>query len=252
VARQLASIHHRIAPTPSPTLGKAILTHNALDIRSKERVKDGEDRCLGFGTPCEVERALECRPWMMTLVFEEVLRPGYFLEWDNFPYPESLTSDGKFTGEIWMTLAYPPARNPNFGSEYCETHMGAHFGVYRDDGKKEKFVGMVPPEHANRGVLYESFQVQALRKWAPVRTYHRILANAVPGKRWRLYLELLCRHGVEETVASNQAFALLVTIADPMRKAPVYDEMTRSLRSRFQTQNLSLRAGVRVQSPVRG
>jgi hypothetical protein len=61
-------------------------------------------------------------------------------------------------------------------------------------------------------------------------------------------LELLCRHGVEQTVASSQPFALLLTIADPKRTAPVYDEMTRSLRSRFQTQSLTLRTNVRVQS----
>jgi hypothetical protein len=252
ISRQLASIHHRITPTPSPTLARAILTHNALDIRTKERVKDGDDRYVGFGTPLEMERALECTPWMMTLVFEEVLRPGYYLEWDNFPYPESLTANGRYSGEIWMTLAYPPARNTNFGSEYCETHVSAHFGVYTGDGKAEKFDGKVPPEHANKGQLYESFQVKNLRKWAPVRTYHRLLPKGVVGKRWRLCLELLCRHGVEQTVASSQPFALLLTIADPERKAPVYDEMIRNLRSRFQTQNLTLRTGVRVQSAARG
>jgi hypothetical protein len=79
-----------------------------------------------------------------------------------------------------------------------------------------------------------------------------MLAKGVAGKRWRLCLELLCRHWVEQTVASSQPFALLLTIADPERKAPVYDEMIRSLRSRFQTQNLTLRTGVRVQSAARG
>lgn len=251
ISRQLASVHHRITPTPSATLARAILTHNALDIRTRERVKDGEDHYVGFGTPLEVERALECRPWMMTLVFEETLRPGYYLEWDNFPYPESLTSSGRYTGEIWMTLAYRPARNASFGSEYCETHVSAHFGVYTGDGDGEAFKGMVPPEHANPGQLYESFQVQSLRKWAPVRTYHRLLSKGITGKRWRLCLELLCRHGVEHTVASSQPFALLLTIADPNQKAPVYDEMIRSLRSRFQTQNLTLRTGVRVHSAAR-
>ena len=34
-----------------------------------------------------------------------------------------------------------------------------------------QFVGLVPPEHKNAGELYESYQVEKLRKWAPVRTY---------------------------------------------------------------------------------
>lgn len=247
IARQLASIHHRITPMPSATLARAILTHNAVDIRTRERVKDLDDHYLGFGTPLDIERALECDPWKMTLVFEEVLRPGYFLEWDNFPYPESLTSGDKFRGEIWMTLAYPPARNPSFGSEYCETHVNASFGTYNE---REEFKGQVPVEHANKGLLYESFQVKALRKWASVRTYHRLISPPVRAKRWRLRVELLSRHGVENTRASNQPFALLLTISDPEHRAPVYDEMSRSLRTRFQTQNLTLRASVRVQSQI--
>ena len=88
--------------------------------------------------------------------------------------------------------------------------------------------------------------MQALRKWAPVRTYHRLIPNGAIGKRWRLYVELLCRHGVEESRASNQPFALLLTISDPEKKAPVYDEMARSLRTRFQTQNLAVRPSVRL------
>ncbi len=247
VARQLAWIHHGLTPTPSAMMARAILTHNALDVRSGGRVQDQDDRCLGFGMPHNIDRALECDPWKMTMVFEEVLRPGYFLEWDSFPFPESLMSNGKFKGEIWMTLAYPPARNPDFGAEYCETHVDAHFGVYVDKNGKDKFKGQVPVEHPNKGRLHEAFQVQALRKWAPVRTYHRRITNGIEGKRWRLYVELLCRHGVEEAKASNQPFALILTIADPERKAPIYDEMARILRTSFQTQNLSIRPSVRVQ-----
>ena len=246
VARQLASIHHRITPAPTATLARAILTHNAVDIRTRERVKDTDDHYLGFGTPLDIDRALECAPWKMTLVFEEVMRPGFFLEWDHFPYPESLTDGDRYRGEIWMTLAYRPARNSSYGSEYCETHVDAHFGVYRDGKDGEDFKGMVPVEHPNKGLLFESFQVQALRKWAPVRSYHKLIPNGVQGKRWRLYVELLCRHGVEQTTVSKQPIALLLTIADPAKRAPVYDEMVRSLRTRFQTQNLAVRPSLRV------
>ena len=249
VSRQLAYVHHRITPSPSSTLARAILTHNARDIRTGGRVADQDDHYLGFGTPLDIDRALECNPWTMTMVFEESIRPGYYLEWDKLPYPESLTKNGKFRGEIWMTLAYPPLRNPNWGSEYCETHVSAHLGVYRDDKKKgEVFSGEVPPEHANPRQLYESFQVSHLRKWAPVRTYYRELKRGIAGKRWRLVLELLCRHGVEQLDAVSQPFALLVTISDPDKKAPVYDEMSRHLRSRLQTQNLTLRSIVRTRA----
>lgn len=107
VSRKLAYIYDRVTPVPSPTLARALLTHNARDLRTRDRVLDEDNYCLGFGTPIDIDLSLRCQSWYSTMVFEETLRPGYELEWDYFPYPESLHRDGKFRGEIWMTLAYP-------------------------------------------------------------------------------------------------------------------------------------------------
>ncbi len=154
-----------------------------------------------------------------------------------------------------MTVAFAPARGARWGSEYCETHIDAHFGVYHDrvnrkTGEiKSEFKGLVPPEHKNRGILYESYQVENLRKWAPVRTYYGNLGNnGESGTRWRLMLRLLTRHGIEDSESFRpQPFSLIVTISDPERRAPVYDEMARSVRNRFQSQNLGIRASARIQ-----
>lgn len=248
IARQLAHIHHSITPSPSPTVARAVLIHCARDIRTGGRVSDGSDHFLGFGTPLNIGQALECNPWTMTLVFEETLRPGYFLEWDHFPYPQSLVKDGLFFGEIRMTLAYPPMRDPDWGSEYCETHIDASFGLYRNQKGTEKYASQVPLEHKNTGMLYESFQVQNLRKWSPVRTYHRLIDRGIGGLRWRLFVKLLSRHDVDHGALSSQPFALLLTISDPDRAAPVYDEMVQVLRNRFQTQNLVVRPRVRIEA----
>ncbi len=248
VARQLAHIYHSITPAPSLTVARAVLTHCARDLRTRQRVPDGEDHYFGFGTPLSVRAALECTPWAMTLVFEEHLRPGYYLEWDDFPYPPSLTANDRFRGEIAMTLAFPPKRNGDFGAEYCETHIDASFGVFVDGDGEENFKGQVPVEHARASELYESFQVKYLRKWAPVRTYYRSLPTGVRGKRWRLKVRLLCRHDVNLALTEPQSFALILTIGDLDHRAPVYDEMARILHARFRTQNLTLRPTVRVQA----
>ena len=77
-----------------------------------------------------------------------------------------------------MTVAFRPAAGRRWGTEYCETNIDAHFGIYREQKARKtgvvttKFVGLVPPEHKNVGLLYESYQVEKLRKWAPVRTYY--------------------------------------------------------------------------------
>jgi serine protease AprX len=252
VARQLAHIYHSITPTPSATVARAILTHCARDLRTNDRVPDGEDHYFGFGMPVAVRSALECKPWSMTLVFEEQLRPGYFLEWNDFPYPPSLLADGKYNGEISMTLAFPPRRNADYGAEYCETHIEASFGVFTDGKEGEEFHGQVPVEHSRAQELYESFQVKNLRKWAPVRTHYRLLPRGVTGKRWRLKVRLLSRHATAQTVTATQSFALILTIADPRKQAPVYDEMAQILRTRFQTNNLTLRPTVRVQTQSNG
>lgn len=255
VARSLAQIYHQISPTPTPVLARALLTHHARDPRTLSRVPAGEEDFLGFGRPVPPPYCLVCEPHQSTLVFEDQLRPGFFLEWDDFPYPPSLRRGGKYFGEVTMTIAFAPARGSRWGSEYCETHIDAHFGVYRTvvsrkDGKeKEKFIGLVPPEHAQPGRLYEEVQVRELRKWAPVRTYHGDLAGGKRGDRWRLKVQLLTRHGIEaHEAAQSQPFALIVTIADPQRKAPVYDEMSRIIHNQYRSQNLNLRTGARLRA----
>ncbi len=193
VSRTLAQIYHRITPTPSPVLARALLTHHARDPRSGLRVPDGDENFFGFGLPATVPYCLECTPYTSTSVFDDVLRPGYYLEWNDFPYPPSLYRNGRYFGEIWMTVAFAPARGSRWGTEYCEAHIDAHFGVYRQQTSKKtgaassKFLGLVPPEHKNPGLLYESHQIEKLRKWAPVRTYYGDLGkNGERGNRWRL------------------------------------------------------------------
>ena len=141
------------------------------------------------------------------------------------------------------------------GVEYCETHIAAHFGVYRKQRSrttgliKLKFFGLVPPEHKNSGELYELYQVEKLRKWAPVRTYYGDMGNGARGERWRMMLRLLTRHGIEDEEAFKpQPFSLIVTIADPDKKARVYDEMAQIVRNRFQSHNITVRTAARVKT----
>ena len=105
VSRTLAQIYHQITPAPSPVLARALLTHHARDPRHGGRVADGDENYYGFGLPASAPYCLECNSYTSTLVFEDSLRPGYFLEWDDFPYPASLRKDGRYFGEVWMTVA---------------------------------------------------------------------------------------------------------------------------------------------------
>ena len=254
ISRALAQVHHHITPTPSPVLARALLTHHARDPRTKGRVPDLDENYFGFGIPMSVPYCLQCTPHCSTLVFEDQLRPGFFLEWADFPYPPSLKRGGRYYGEIAMTVAFAPARSGRFGTEYCETHIDAHFGVYYERTNRktgevtEQFKGLVPPEHRNKGALHEELQVEQRRKWAPVRTYFGDLnPKGERGQSWRLMLRLLTRHGIESQESFKpQPFALIITISDPEKKAPVYDEMARIVRTRFQADNMTVRAAARI------
>jgi hypothetical protein len=75
------------------------------------------------------------------------------------------------------------------------------------------------------------------------------MGNGERGERWRMMLRLLTRHGIEDEDAfAPQPFSLIVTIADPEEEARVYDEMAQIVRTRFQSQNLTVRAAARIQS----
>jgi hypothetical protein len=232
------------------------LTHHARDPRTGDRVPDGEENYFGFGRPAAAPLCLECTPYSSTLVFDDVLRPGYFLEWDSFPYPPSLKRKGRYFGDIWMTVAFAPTLGDQWGTEYCGAHIDASFGVYfwqtsRETGERSfKFKGLVPPEYRNPGQMYESYQVEKMRKWAPVRTYYGSLTDTgVRGERWRLVVRLLTRLSVDaEESFKPQPFSLIITIADPKRAAPVYDEMAQIISSRFQAENLAVRAAARIRA----
>jgi hypothetical protein len=80
-----------------------------------------------------------------------------------------------------------------------------------------------------------------------VRTYYGNFNDGERGERWRMMLRLLTRHSIEdENAFAPQSFSLIVTISDPEKKARVYDEMAQIVRNRFQSQNLTVRAAVRV------
>ncbi len=256
ISRTLAQIYHQVTPTPSPVLARALLTHHARDPRTGDRVPDGDENFFGFGLPATVPYCLECSPHSSTLIFEDTLRPGYYLEWDDFPYPAALHREGRYYGQVWMTVALAPSRGGRWGTEYCETHIDAHFGVYASKTSRQtgdvsvQFNGLVPPEHKNPGLLYESYQVEKLRKWAPVRTYFGDLGErGKRGLRWRLKVQLLTRHGIEDQEAFKpQPFSLILTIADPLKKAPVYDQMAQTVHNRFQAQNIVVRAASRIRT----
>ena len=57
------------------------------------------------------------------------------------------------------------------------------------------------------------------------------MSRGVQGKNWRLYLSVQHRSGAPTAIA--QKAVLIITVVDPLKKAPVYDEMSPSEEWRF-------------------
>ncbi|MGQ7113230.1 S8 family peptidase, partial [Escherichia sp. TWPC-MK] len=125
---------------------------------------------LGFGLPSENSNdILMCSENDITLVFKSKIVDGLHLEMIDFPYPESLIKNGKYTGEIYMTLAYNPPLDINYGQEYCRTNIDVSFGTYKyDSDGNVSFKGQVPLER-NWGEKFEKEQIQNGFKWSPIK-----------------------------------------------------------------------------------
>jgi len=230
VASILASIRSGTAAPMSRTLAKALLVHSAA-LRHGP-IDAAELRYRGFGVPGDPSDVLTCPPWQATLIFEPELQPSkkIFARAD-FPIPKCFRRpDGRVEGEFLMTLVYDPPLSPSAGAEYCQTNVDVSLGTY-DPGKdgKRAHDWKVPPEPKDYGKLYEEHLVEHGFKWSPVKVYRSAL-EATSGKQWRLRLDLLYRASVQPA-AEPQRAALVVTLFDPARQKPVYDEVVRAMRT---------------------
>ena len=138
--QKFASIYDEMAEKDI-LLAKAMLIHSAR-MNSRDLLEQNQDniKYYGFGMPSvSVQDILQCS--------EDEVTQGSHLEMYDFPYPKSLIRDGKYFGEIGMTLAYNPIVDDRYGREYCRTNIDVSFGVYRvGNNGKTNFSGCVPLE----------------------------------------------------------------------------------------------------------
>jgi len=181
------------------------------------------------------------------LVFEPDLRTGFWFGKENFPIPSCLrTSDGKVRGEFVMTLVYDPPLDSAFGAEYCRTNVEASLGTFGPDKHgKLRHIGRVPPEPGDINQMYEKNLVEHGFKWSPVKVYRKRIPRGVLGEEWRL--RMLVQHRSDFQSDRPQPAALLVSVQDPDKKAPVYDDVVTAMaRGGWVAADLQLRQGIRL------
>ncbi len=245
VSYKLAKIYNDLDNKDLLT-AKAFLIHNAR-INSKDIDLDTDDiNYYGFGKPSyDVENILQCSDNEITLMFKQKVIRGTHLEMIDFPFPKSLIVDGKYTGEIFMTLVYNPSLNQNYGSQYCRTNFEVSFGTYkiREDGKID-FKGQVPLEKV-WSERYERSRITHGFKWNPIKSYYREIKNGISlADGWKIRIDAYER---DYEQPRNHEFVLLITIRGDKDKQ-VYTEVVNELREKgFITQNLQTKYQVQQQ-----
>lgn len=131
-------------------------------------------------------------------------------EWTKRPFPIPdvlLTPEGKFRGEVYLTVAYAPPVNPAFGAEAVRYDVAGSFGAIRVVNGKEKF-STITPQHKAPGASYWEKDQIADGKWAPVKTYFGRYVQGVQGGTWALRLTLTERV-TNEINKEQRAYAII-------------------------------------------
>ncbi|WP_372165319.1 S8 family peptidase [Xanthomonas euvesicatoria] len=223
----------------NPSLVKALTLHAAAlnsGVRSVE-----ERHYFGHGIPLGSVSALFCRPDTFTLLFEANLRQGVDWAKDEYPIPDCLkTADGKFRGEVIITMCYPSPCDIKFGEEYVQHEVEMSFGTFdldfSEDPPRRKQSGKVPPDRPPGLNSREKAQLEDGLKFSSSKVYRKRFSNGCAGDQWRLKLSLTRRLEIAESFI--QPVYVLVSLRALEPDLPVYNDGLRVLPAKWTVNNL--------------
>ena len=249
IAQKYAAISDEINEGLSENLllNKALLIHSAR-MSSRELLDKNLENInyFGYGKPSEdIQEILYCSKDEVTLIFNQKIIAGSHLEMIDFPYPKSLIRNGKYFGEIGMTLVYKPLLDKNYGNEYCRTNIDVSFGTYSNKNGEIKFEGQVPLE-TTWSEKKEKYRVEHGFKWSPIKSYYRKIKNGIKeSEGWKIRIDMVSRNGV---IVKEQEFVLIISIRDP-QKNDIYSDIINGLREKgYITTNLETKQQLRAKN----
>jgi hypothetical protein len=265
------------------TLVKALIIHSAkypeeMKMDIAEKINNA-----GFGIPSNIQDILFNEPNEITLILQDTLEKGNFIEILDFPFPQSMIDDeGNYYGEVTVTLVTDPILEVSQGAEYCQSNIDVMFGSYdnkteRDttqpliknpigaDGRQNLLSTYLYSKKANKNhespFATDRMLVTYGDKFQPVKKWSVNFDEFTPSnkekflegpKNWYLKLEGLYRHFTEtkcelEKVTPSQEFTLIITIKDTNKKGNIYNEVTQMLDSfSFVHSNVKIREEVKI------
>jgi len=180
------------------------------------------------------------------------ITPGILKEC-RFPFPNSLVDQGLRRGYVRMALVYTPVLDVTKGAEYCQTNVSASLGrVSRDPKGGLIYRREIPPVPSEQSPAYqyEKDLIEHGWKWSPAKVYERRFQRMQVDPKeitWRLSVELLLRRELEPVrITIRQPFWLGIRIADPDKRANVYQEMRQQLSLIGLAQPIQLKPRVQI------
>ena len=147
-----------------------------------------------------------------------------------------------------MTLVYRPPLNRAFGAEFVRVNVDAHLG--QEDGesfKNRTKQAHLPGEGAD--APFEHELIEHGLKWWPIKCYEgRFPRGKGASSNWRLAVESIVRaEDIFPTI--GVPFALILTISDLKRTAPVFNDLRLHLLSqRVNISDIRVTPRVRVKN----
>lgn len=130
IASLAANLHQKIGGECNPLLLKALIVHYANYPNNITKSAEELRKEMGFGLPCMFNEMLTNDENECTLVFRHTLEKGSDIVSLDFPFPSSLAENGKYIGEITVTMAVNPVLNASQGSEYCQSQVDVLLQTY--------------------------------------------------------------------------------------------------------------------------
>ncbi|MFN0290122.1 S8 family peptidase [Pedobacter helvus] len=267
----------------NPILLKALIIHSAKYPEEMKMAIADKLNAVGFGIPSNINDILFNEPNEITLILQDTLERGSFIDILDFPFPQSMVdSEGYFYGEITVTLVSSPILEVSQGAEYCQSNIDVMLGSYdekieRDttkpqiknpigaDGRqnllhssvysKKSGKNMDVPFASERMLISYGDKYQPVKKWCvnfdefTDTNKEKYLKSP---KNFYLKLKGLYRDFTEskcelQKIDPSQEFCLIVTIKDTKKKGNIYNEVTQLLDNfSFIHSNVKIKEEVRL------
>lgn len=227
VAKTLALLDHRTEGKQPRELLMALMYHFARMPRLLDHklLKDVCKDFAGFGMPATVDDMLATDDNTITLIFKDTLPLGRELSFD-FVWPDVLIKNGRTRGNVELTIAYSPPLDRLHQAEFARVNIDAYLRqeIVSEDGEVS-FHGRLKADHSGK---LEKNLIAHGAKWWPVKHYSKPFKRLEGTSNWRLVVDSITRAGASYPREGVQ-FAVVLTISDPDKEAPVFASARRAL-----------------------